>query len=163
MVSLIAAACGTNTVVTRELGQRSDELANPAASTTTTQAPTTTTTQAAVVGPDRAAQSNLRNSLATEKAYFSVYEAFTDDVVTLSLIEPNLFDTGDDPVTVSLSPRGNVCLEASSDSGSYWGIWNGISAGTRYGVDTEPMFAGGCPDSIESHPFGEWSIGAWTY
>lgn len=114
-----------------------------------------------VTEADSAAKSNLRNALATSKAYFSMNQSFTDDIVELSFIEPNLFNTGDDPVSVSLSPRGNVCLQTLSESGSYWGIWDGITTGIYYGFGLAPLFPDGCPDLIEAHGSGQWSTSGW--
>jgi hypothetical protein len=110
---------------------------------------------------DSQAKSNLRNALATSKAYFSVHQAFTDDVGQLAAVEPNLFGTGDDPVTVSLSPKGSVCLGALSNGGSYWGVWDSATVGTQYGWGNAPLFATGCPDKIEEHGSGVWSTAGW--
>jgi type IV pilus assembly protein PilA len=116
---------------------------------------------------DRAAQSNLRNALATEKAYFSAERAFSADVTVLDDIEPNLFnlsgagDDTEDPVTVEVSGTAmSVCLTGASDSGTSFGIWDGSTAGTQYyewdSADPSP-FAGGCGDAAAAGG----STGGW--
>ena len=115
---------------------------------------------------DRAAQSNLRNALATEKAYFSAERAFSATVSELASIEPNLFmlngtNAAADPVTVSINGTGtSVCLKQQSDSGTWYGVWDGSTAGTTYyeHASTDP-FTGACPDAQPSG--ADWSTAGW--
>lgn len=115
---------------------------------------------------DRAAQSNLRNALATEKAYFSAERAFTADVDELSAIEPNLFklngtNAAADPVTVTINAAGTaLCMKQQSDSGAWFGVWDGSTSGTTYyeHASTDP-FTGACPDAQPSG--ADWSTAGW--
>ena len=78
---------------------------------------------------DSAAKSNVRNALATEKAYFSVNQAFTATTADLAAIEPNLFGTtAADPVTATVGTNGvSVCLTQQSDGGDYFSVWDGTN------------------------------------
>ena len=82
---------------------------------------------------DSAAKSNLRNALATEKAYYAGGAgAFTDDLDTLSSIEPSLFNvTGASPAVNTFDPvvvtvdgaAATVCIVAATPRGEYLAIW----------------------------------------
>jgi type IV pilus assembly protein PilA len=116
---------------------------------------------------DSAAKSNVRNALATEKAYFSVNQEFSDDIDELAAIEPNLFKTNGtdgaaDPVTATVATVSGtdvaVCLVQQSDSGTYFAVWDGTTAGTTYysSPDTAP------PTCAATQPSGtSWSPGGW--
>ncbi|MDH3539723.1 MAG: prepilin-type N-terminal cleavage/methylation domain-containing protein [Acidimicrobiia bacterium] len=117
---------------------------------------------------DSAAKSNVRNALATEKAYFSVNQEFSADVDELAAIEPNLFktngtDASDDPVTatVATDTAGTavaVCLTQQSDSGVHFAVWDGTTAGTTYyqSATAAP------PACATAQPSGaDWSTGGW--
>ena len=99
---------------------------------------------------DSAAKSNLRNALATEKAYFSVNQVFSSDATPggeLAQIEPNLFGTGADPVTVSTEAVGDtsVCLVQQSAGGDWFAVWDGTTAGTVYYNAAVDPGIGTCP------------------
>ena len=90
---------------------------------------------------DSAAKSNVRNALATEKAYFSVNQEFSADIDELAAIEPNLFKTNGadataDPVAATVAAVAGknvaVCLTQVSDSGTYFSVWDGTTSGTVY-------------------------------
>ena len=110
---------------------------------------------------DSAAKSNLRNALATEKAYFSVNQVFSDDATVggdLADIEPNLFGTGDDPVTVATGTGdATVCLTAESASGEWFAIWDGTTEGTVYYQGAAAPPAAECP--ADAQP--AWATGGW--
>ncbi|NNC91810.1 MAG: prepilin-type N-terminal cleavage/methylation domain-containing protein [Acidimicrobiia bacterium] len=112
---------------------------------------------------DSAAKSNVRNALATEKAYFSVNQAFTADVDELAAIEPNLFktngtDASDDPVSaIVATDASSVCLQQTSDSGVHFAVWDGTTAGTTYYQGATVLTA-----CSATQPSGTgWSTGGW--
>ena len=109
---------------------------------------------------DSAAKSNVRNALATEKAYFSVNQAFTATTADLAAIEPNLFGTGSDPVTATIGTGGvSVCLVQQSDSGDYFAVWDGTTAGTMYYQSSSDPTLGTCPTAQPTA--APWTSGGW--
>ncbi len=120
---------------------------------------------------DSAAKSNLRNALATEKAFFSVNQVFTQDAVDLGDIEPNLFDTGSDPVTAVIGDAGasadadeggTVCLSQQSASGTWYALWDGTTEGTVYytHATTAPL-AADCAKDTQPLAAAGWVPGGW--
>lgn len=118
---------------------------------------------------DAAAKSNLRNALATEKAYYAGGAGtFTTDLDLLSSIEPSLFNvTGAspavntfDPVVVTTDgPGTTVCIVAVTPGGEYLAIWESETAGTRFGRHTTNPFA---TCSAAGPPaVGVWSANGW--
>ena len=118
---------------------------------------------------DSAAKSNLRNALATEKAYYAGGAGvFTADLDTLSAIEPSLFNvTGAspavntfDPVVVTVDGTGaTVCIVASTPRGEYMAIWQNDQSGTQFGRHTTNPFSS-C--SASGPPgVGTWSGSGW--
>lgn len=113
---------------------------------------------------DSAAKSNVRNALATEKAYFSVNQAFTATLADLAAIEPNLFmtngtDGAADPVTPTVTTNGvSVCLVQQSDSGTYFAVWDGTNFGTTYYQHATAAPAA-CSDTQPSA--AGWSTAGW--
>jgi type IV pilus assembly protein PilA len=111
---------------------------------------------------DSAAKSNVRNALATEKAYFSVNQAFTATAADLAAIEPNLFGTGADPVTVVIGTSGvSVCLTQQSDGGDYFSVWDGTTAGTVYRQAATAPAVADCPSDTQPAAANGWSPGGW--
>ncbi|MBT8165380.1 MAG: prepilin-type N-terminal cleavage/methylation domain-containing protein [Acidimicrobiia bacterium] len=111
---------------------------------------------------DSAAKSNVRNALATEKAYFSVNQAFTATAADLAAIEPNLFGTGADPVTVVIGTGGvSVCLTQQSDGGDYFSVWDGTTAGTVYRQAATAPAVADCPSDTQPAAANGWSPGGW--
>jgi type IV pilus assembly protein PilA len=112
---------------------------------------------------DSAAKSNVRNALATEKAYFSVNQEFTADLTELAAIEPNLFKTNGtdgaaDPVTATVTATADsVCLVQQSDSNTYFGVWDGTNFGTTYYTGAAAPAA--CTD-VQPSAAG-WSTAGW--
>ncbi len=116
---------------------------------------------------DSAAKSDLRNGLATEKAYYSVNQVFSADDAPggeLADIEPNLFGlpAGDEKIDTVLVAAADdaVCLATASDSGTWFAIWDGANSGTQYGTHTADPFAGAC---VNTGPpaLGTWSTAGW--
>ena len=102
---------------------------------------------------DRAAQSDLRNVLLSEKAEWTDNGAFTETEATLKAFEPsveiNTTSSATDGVFVDMSVSGNddyVCLTQASDSGNFFAIAEDASAsgGTFYGASGADIT---CPTS----------------
>ena len=111
---------------------------------------------------DSAAKSNVRNALATEKAYFSVNQVFTATTADLALIEPNLFGTGADPVAVVVGTAGvSVCLTQQSAGGDYFSVWDGTTAGTVYRVNAGAPLVADCPSDTQPAAGNGWLPSGW--
>ncbi len=114
---------------------------------------------------DSAAKSNVRNALATEKAYFSVNQVFTADAAVggeLAAIEPNLFGTGADPVSVVIGTGGvSVCLTQLSAGGDYFSVWDGSTSGTVYRVAATAPAVADCPSDTQPVAANGWSPAGW--
>ncbi len=87
---------------------------------------------------DRAAQSNLRNALATEKTISANDQAYTATAADLSAIEPSLDWTVDDAADSGVLPTlyaatGAVCLVSESASGTFFWIYEHPQQATVYG------------------------------
>ncbi len=90
---------------------------------------------------DRAAQSNLRNALATEKTIYANDQAYTDVAADLGAIEPSL-TWQEDSYAAATSTAGDVhvkletgvaCLTVLSASGKIFMIAEDPAAATAYG------------------------------
>ncbi len=111
---------------------------------------------------DSAAKSNVRNALATEKAYFSVNQVFTATTADLAAIEPNLFGTGADPVAVVIGTGGvSVCLTQQSAGGDYFSVWDGTTEGTVYRVAATAPVVADCPSNTQPVAANGWSPAGW--
>ncbi len=111
---------------------------------------------------DSAAKSNVRNALATEKAYFSVNQVFTATTADLAAIEPNLFGTGADPVSVVVGTGGvSVCLTQQSAGGDYFSVWDGTTSGTVYRVAATAPAVADCPKDTQPVAANGWSPAGW--
>jgi type IV pilus assembly protein PilA len=94
---------------------------------------------------DRAAQSNLRNALTTEKTYYTDAQKYTvDDAAggALSSIEPNLLfevtnKLADQGITVTQADTSSVCLTRISASGTKFAIFESADQGTFYVKGTD--------------------------
>ena len=92
-------------------------------------------------------------------------EYFTSPPADLAAIEPNLFGTGADPVTVTVGATGTpavnvaVCMVEQSAGGDYFAVWDGISAGTTYYKGTADPALGTCPTAQPTA--AGWSTGGW--
>ncbi len=111
---------------------------------------------------DSAAKSNVRNALATEKAYFSVNQVFTATTADLAAIEPNLFGTGADPVTAVIGTNGvSVCLTQLSAGGDFFSVWDGTTEGTVYRVAATAPAVADCPKDTQPVAANGWSPAGW--
>jgi type IV pilus assembly protein PilA len=87
---------------------------------------------------DRAAQSNLRNALVTEKTLFARDQVFTDSAAILTALEPSLTWTTDDAGAGGVLPTlyagtGAVCLVSESGSGTFFWIYENPTTATAQG------------------------------
>jgi len=90
---------------------------------------------------DRAAQSNLRNALVTEKTLFARDQVFSATAATLVALEPSLDWTVDDAADGGVLPTlyagtGAVCLVSESASGTFFWIYEHPSEATIQGFGT---------------------------
>lgn len=90
---------------------------------------------------DRAAQSNLRNALATEKTIYANDQAYTDVAADLGAIEPSLTWV-EDSYSSATANQGDVhvklvagvaCISSLSASGKIFVITEDPGAATAYG------------------------------
>jgi type IV pilus assembly protein PilA len=85
---------------------------------------------------DRAAQSNLRNALTTEKTYYTDAQAYTATTASLTAIEPNLVFAALPANGIAVTQPSDtsvVCLTRTSASGTVFAVWESASSGTFYG------------------------------
>ncbi len=100
---------------------------------------------------DRAAQSQIRNALVAEKAYFVDNEVYTAVLANLTALEPNL-DTN-----IVLSQEGGatdagVCVDLASESGTDFRIFESATDGTFY-TSAAAGALGACP-AVGAAPAG---------
>ncbi len=87
---------------------------------------------------DRSAQSELRNVLLAEKAYWLDNGDYTETGGDITAFEPNANIHATDPATgVFLDLNGAssdvVCMVRTAESGNTFAIWESSSLGTYYG------------------------------
>lgn len=96
---------------------------------------------------DRGAQSELRNVLLAEKAYWLEEGDYTETAGDITALEPNATVAADpaDGVYIDLNGASSdvVCMVRDSDSGNVFAIWESSADGTYYG-DTD-LSAADCP------------------
>ena len=108
---------------------------------------------------DRAAQSELRNVLLSEKAFWLEEGDYTGDGADIVALEPNAVINADPELGVYIDLNGAssdvVCLVRTADSGNTFAIWESATAGTYYGATD--LTAADCPAAA---PAG-YSQGGW--
>ncbi|MBN2113816.1 MAG: prepilin-type N-terminal cleavage/methylation domain-containing protein [Acidimicrobiia bacterium] len=96
---------------------------------------------------DRSAQSEVRNVLLAEKAFWLEDGDYTQTAGDITALEPNAVIAADpaDGVFLDLNAASAdiVCLVRDSDSGSTFSIWESATAGTFYGATD--LSAADCP------------------
>lgn len=96
---------------------------------------------------DRSAQSDIRNVLLSEKAYWLDNGAYTETAADITAFEPNAVINADPTLGVTLDLRDTdsdiVCITRTSDSGNSFSVWESASAGTYYGATD--LTAADCP------------------
>ena len=87
---------------------------------------------------DRSAQSEVRNVLLAEKAFWLDNGDYTQTAADITAFEPNALVNADPTLGVTLDLRGLdsdiVCLTRTADSGNTFSIWESSTAGTFYGA-----------------------------
>ena len=96
---------------------------------------------------DRSAQSELRNVLLAEKAFWLDNGDYTETAGDITAFEPNAVVNADPTLGVTLDLRDAdsdiVCLTRTADSGNTFSIWESSTAGTFYGATD--LTAADCP------------------
>ena len=84
---------------------------------------------------NRAAQSEVRNTLLAEKGYFTENNEFTATAASLQAFEPSitLAAAPVDGVVATLDGTTTVCLTRTSDAGATYAVWESSAGGTWYG------------------------------
>ncbi len=87
---------------------------------------------------DRSAQSELRNVLLSEKAFWLDNGQYTETAADILAFEPNANMNADPALGVSADLRDAdadiLCLSRTSQSGNSFSLWEGASGGTYYGA-----------------------------
>jgi type IV pilus assembly protein PilA len=108
---------------------------------------------------DRSAQSEVRNVLLAEKAFWLEEGDYTETAADITALEPNASVAADpaDGVYLDLNAASSdvVCITRTADSGNTFSVWESATAGTYYG-DTD-LSAAACPAAA---PAG-YSQGGW--
>jgi type IV pilus assembly protein PilA len=96
---------------------------------------------------DRSAQSELRNVLLSEKAFWLDNGAYTQTTADITAFEPNANMNADPTIGVTADLRDAdsdiVCLTRTAESGNTFSIWESSSLGTYYGEVT--LTGADCP------------------
>ncbi|MCH7585611.1 MAG: prepilin-type N-terminal cleavage/methylation domain-containing protein [Acidobacteria bacterium] len=108
---------------------------------------------------DRSAQSELRNVLLSEKAFWLDNGDYTETTADITAFEPNANMNADPTLGVAADLRDAtsdiVCLTRTSESGNSFSLWESSTAGTWYG-DTDLSVAD-CPAAAP----GTYTQGGW--
>jgi type IV pilus assembly protein PilA len=87
---------------------------------------------------DRAAQSEVRNVLLSEKAFWLDNGAYTQTAADITAFEPNAVINADPTLGVTIDLNGAddniVCATRTADSGNSFSVWESASGGTFYGA-----------------------------
>lgn len=97
---------------------------------------------------DRAAQSEVRNVLLAEKAFWLDNGAYTETAADILAFEPNSRLDAADPTAGSVIDLNDldsdvVCITRTAESGNTFSVWESASAGTYYGATD--LTAADCP------------------
>jgi type IV pilus assembly protein PilA len=102
---------------------------------------------------DRAAQSEVRNVLLSEKAYWLEEGDYTEDGLEILELEPNAVINADPALGVyidlNVADSDVVCIARTADSGNTFAVWESAANGTYYGTGA---FAGDCPATDNPPP-----------
>jgi type IV pilus assembly protein PilA len=108
---------------------------------------------------DRAAQSELRNVLLSQKAFWLEDGDYTQTDTDITALEPNAVIAAAPADGVFMDLNGAsadvVCLVRTADSGNTFAIWESATAGTYYGATN--LSGADCPAAA---PAG-YSQGGW--
>ena len=96
---------------------------------------------------DRSAQSDIRNVLLAEKAFWLEDGDYTETAGDITALEPNATINADPElgVYIDLNAASSdiVCVVRTADSGNTFAIWESATAGTYYGATD--LSAADCP------------------
>ena len=108
---------------------------------------------------DRSAQSELRNVLLAEKAYWLDNGDYTETGNDITAFEPNAVINADPDLGVYIDLRDAdsdiVCMTRTAESGNTFSIWESSSGGTFYGATD--LSGADCPAAAP----GTYSQGGW--
>ncbi len=109
---------------------------------------------------DRSAQSEIRNVLLSEKAYWLDNGDYTETAADITAFEPNANIHATDPaVGVVIDLRDTdadvLCITRTSESGNSFSVWESASGGTYYGATN--LTTADCPAAA---PAG-YAQGGW--
>ena len=108
---------------------------------------------------DRSAQSEVRNVLLSEKAFWLDNGNYTETAGDITAFEPNAVLNADPALGVAMDLRDAdsdiVCVTKTAASGNSFSVWESASAGTYYGATN--LQAADCPAAA---PAG-YSQGGW--
>jgi len=108
---------------------------------------------------DRSAQSEVRNVLLSEKAYWLDNGNYTETAGDITAFEPNALLNADPALGTAIDLRDAdpdiVCVTRTAASGNSFSVWESSSAGTYYGATN--LQAADCPAAA---PAG-YTQGGW--
>lgn len=108
---------------------------------------------------DRSAQSEVRNVLLAEKAYWLDNGDYTETAANITAFEPNAVINASPALGVYLDLNAAsadvVCITRQSDSGNFFSVWESATAGTFYGATD--LSAAACPAAAP----GAYAQGGW--
>jgi len=108
---------------------------------------------------DRAAQSDIRNVLLSEKAYWLERGDYTQTAADITALEPNADLVGGPAAGVFIDLNGAsadiVCIVRTAASGNSFSIWESSTAGTFYGKTD--LSTADCPAAAP----GTYTQGGW--
>ena len=108
---------------------------------------------------DRSAQADVRNVLLAEQAYYTEHEAYTATEADLQAIEPSiLLGATADVGTKATAGTDSVCLTRESESGAFYSVYIGESAGVHYG---KTDLSASCNDDTTGPP-GTHTPDGWS-
>jgi type IV pilus assembly protein PilA len=107
---------------------------------------------------DRSAQSEVRNVLLAEKAFWLEDGDYTETAGDITALEPNAVINADPAAGVALqlnlTSSDIVCITRTADSGNTFAVWESATGGTYYGATD---LSATCPDAAP----GTYSQGGW--
>ena len=108
---------------------------------------------------DRSAQSEVRNVLLAEKAYWLDNGDYTETAADITAFEPNAVVNADPALGVYIDLRDAdsdvVCMTRTAQSGNTFSIWESSTTGTFYGATD--LSGADCPAAAP----GTYTQGGW--
>ena len=111
---------------------------------------------------DRGAQSEVRNVLLAEKAFWLENGDYTETAADITAFEPSaVLDASPANgvyIDLNVADTDVVCISRTSDSGTTFSVWESSASGTWYGATD--LSAADCPDTATGAPAG-YVQGGW--